>query len=444
MSAPAIRVEGVWKEYRVGSAPRHNTFYDLLTDRLSVPFRKRRSDTRGAETQFYALRDVTFEVERGAVLGVVGRNGAGKSTLLKILSRITAPSRGRATLRGRLASLLEVGTGFHPELTGRENIQLNATILGMRRSEIASKFDRIVAFSGVERFLDTPVKRYSSGMYVRLAFAIAAHVDADILLIDEVLAVGDAEFQKRCLGMMDDVARDGRTVVFVSHNLTAVRNLCSKGLLLNRGTIEALGSMDDVLRCYSSSADRYGAPSVDVDDQNRDSIAALRRVSVVRGAAPAGAPLSVGAPISILARIEIRTPDSEIGVFISCFDSNQVRVFSSGSFFSPDLNGRKLETGHYEFSCSLPAQLLNADDYTLDITLLKDRSEVVLVEPGILQFHVHDDSAGIAGWNWPILGVVRPALSWTSRRLAGTTRIHGGVPDVDDELQGEAKEAVNC
>ena len=266
MPATAIGVKGLCKGYSVDSAKRHNTFYDLLSHTLKLRFTQ--SPTRDCEAaatrHFYALREFTFDVERGDVLGVVGRNGAGKSTLLKVLSRITAPTRGRVTLRGRVASLLEVGTGFHPELTGRDNIQLNATILGMGRRELARKFDQIVDFSGVERFLDTPVKRYSSGMYVRLAFAVAAHVEADILLIDEVLAVGDAEFQKRCLGLMGQVARDGRTVLFVSHNMTALRNLCTRGLLLKGGEVEAVGRIDEVLKQYGFRVAGPSAAAIDI------------------------------------------------------------------------------------------------------------------------------------------------------------------------------------
>ncbi len=245
---PRVKVEGLSKRYRLG-----HVHTDLLSERLSGFLRPGRGPKPAqAATEFWALRDIDFEVREGDVLGIIGRNGAGKSTLLKILSRLTAPTTGRAVIRGRLASLLEVGTGFHPELTGRENIYLNGTILGMRRREIDRRFDEIVAFSGVEDFLDTPVKRYSSGMYVRLAFSVAAHVEADVLVIDEVLAVGDAEFQKRCLGKMSEVARGGRTVLFVSHNLAALRALCTTGLYLEKGSVRASGSADECFSLYES------------------------------------------------------------------------------------------------------------------------------------------------------------------------------------------------
>ena len=417
MSAPVIRVEGIWKEYSVGSRPRHSTFYDLLADRLRAPFRDRQMDRPASDQQFYALREVSFEVERGAVLGVVGRNGAGKSTLLKILSRISAPSRGRVALRGRVASLLEVGTGFHPELTGRENIQLNATILGMRQNEIARKFEQIVAFSGVEKFLDTPVKRYSSGMYVRLAFAVAAHVEADILLIDEVLAVGDAEFQKRCLGMMGQVAHDGRTVLFVSHNITALRNLCTHGLLLNSGQVGALGSIDDVLKQYGFNAGAGSSAIVDIADPYSGKVAALRRVAVV-AETMSNQELSVATPFGIQLRIEVRDSDVEIAAFVSCFDSSQNCVFTSGSFFTHRLNGTRLSAGLHEFSCRVPSNLLNAGDYALDIAIIRDRSEVILRESAVVALHVNDARTNIDGWHWPIQGVVRPKLEWSVTPIA--------------------------
>jgi len=256
MSLPAIKVEGLWKEYTVGAAQQRNeTFYDLLANSIKVPFNRMRNfgGKTEANEQFWALRDVNFEIQPGEVVGVVGRNGAGKSTLLKILSRITAPTGGRIEVRGRLASLLEVGTGFHPELSGRENVFLNGAILGMSRSEVARKFDEIVAFAEVDKFIDTPVKRYSSGMYVRLAFAVAAHLETDILLVDEVLAVGDTAFQRKSLGKMSDVASRGRTVIFVSHNLAAMRNFCTNVILLERGSVTFDGSASEGIKRYESS-----------------------------------------------------------------------------------------------------------------------------------------------------------------------------------------------
>jgi homopolymeric O-antigen transport system ATP-binding protein len=266
MPAPVISVEGLSKRFLVGHRTqqtlddRFPNFRDLLERELRNAARKAVDVMRGRQVvqgdtieEFWALKDVSFEVQQGEVLGIIGRNGAGKSTLLKILSRITEPTRGRVTLRGRVASLLEVGTGFHPELTGRENIYLNGAILGMSRAEIRKKFDEIVAFAEVEKFLDTPVKRYSSGMYVRLAFAVAAHLEPEILVVDEVLAVGDAEFQKKCLGKMDEVSRrEGRTVLFVSHNMAAIVELARRAVLLNNGSIAVDAPVSEAVSAYLS------------------------------------------------------------------------------------------------------------------------------------------------------------------------------------------------
>jgi lipopolysaccharide transport system ATP-binding protein len=255
MSHLAIRVESLGKQYRIGGPQaRYKTLRETLSGAATAPLRRIRSIARGrspgSHDIFWALRDISFEVQPGEVVGIIGRNGAGKSTLLKILSRITEPTEGYAELRGRVGTLLEVGTGFHPELTGRENIYLNGAILGMKRGEIERKFDEIVAFAEVERFIDTPVKHYSSGMYLRLAFAVAAHLEPEILIVDEVLAVGDAQFQKKCLGKMEDVARQGRTVLFVSHNMAAVRSMCTQAILLHDGRRELSGSTEMVIAHY--------------------------------------------------------------------------------------------------------------------------------------------------------------------------------------------------
>ncbi len=261
MTALAIRLDQLSKQYRFGARPRRRTLREALTEAAASPWRnlRRLAGAAGRGTTeddtFWALRDVSFEVGHGEVLGVIGRNGAGKSTLLKLLSRITAPTSGRAEVWGRVGSLLEVGTGFHPELTGRDNVYLNGAILGMERGYITSRFDAIVEFAGVEQFIDTPVKRYSSGMYLRLAFAVAAHLEPDVLIVDEVLAVGDAEFQQKCIGRMNEVACDGRTVLFVSHNLGAVQRLCTRSILLEKGNLVADGETSEVIRQYLASHD---------------------------------------------------------------------------------------------------------------------------------------------------------------------------------------------
>src|SRR5665647_232486 len=253
MSHPALRTVGLGKMYHIGrEREKYRTLRDSLVSAAMRPIERMRHPGAATHTSedLWALREVDLEVNRGEVLGIIGRNGAGKSTLLKILSRITEPTEGRVVLRGRVSSLLEVGTGFHNELTGRENIFLNGAILGMTQREIRKKFDEIVAFAGVDRFLDTPVKRYSSGMYVRLAFAVAAHLEPDILVVDEVLAVGDAEFQKKCLGKMESIVGQGRTILFVSHNMGAIRKLCNRGILLENGRLVEDGTAEQVANTY--------------------------------------------------------------------------------------------------------------------------------------------------------------------------------------------------
>ena len=267
---PAIRVEKLSKQYCIGgpSQPGYRTLRESLTEAALAPWRRLRNRDRSAAATHWALKDVSFEVQPGEVVGIIGRNGAGKSTLLKILSRITEPTTGRAEFRGRIGSLLEVGTGFHAELTGRENIYLNGSILGMTRREIDAKFDEIVAFSEVERFLETPVKRYSSGMYVRLAFAVAAHLNPEILVIDEVLAVGDATYQRRCINRMSDLAASGATILFVSHNMDVIPQLCHRAVLLDRGEVQSVGAARDVVSAYLNSL-RSNATTGDLRDVAR-------------------------------------------------------------------------------------------------------------------------------------------------------------------------------
>ena len=263
MTEPVIKVEKLSKQYRLGATRGYKTFREVIVKTVRAPFRKFGNSNPRSESgnplsdSIWALRDVSFELKQGEVVGIIGRNGAGKSTLLKILSKITEPTRGRIELKGRVGSLLEVGTGFHPELTGHENIYLYGAILGMDRWEVTRKFDEIVAFAGLEKFIDTPVKRYSSGMYMRLAFAVAAHLETEILLVDEVLAVGDVTFQKKCLGKMGDIADEGRTVLFVSHNMGALRALCEKGLLIEQGQIDYNGDVKSAIDQYFKRLESY-------------------------------------------------------------------------------------------------------------------------------------------------------------------------------------------
>jgi len=288
MNSIAIRLDNVSKQYRIGLAKqRHDTLRDQLTEGLKSVFRSNGRDSASvlngarASNSVWALKDISFELHKGEVLGIIGRNGAGKSTLLKILSRITEPTEGRAEIHGHVGSLLEVGTGFHGELTGRENVYLNGAILGMRKAEVDRKFDEIVGFADIEKFMDTPVKRYSSGMYMRLAFAVAAHLEPEILIIDEVLAVGDLDFQKKCLGKMGDVAKQGRTVLFVSHNMAAIQSLCSRAIRLESGHVACAGSVAEVVADYlNAGAESNSVPLKDRTDRVGDGSARLTAMTV--------------------------------------------------------------------------------------------------------------------------------------------------------------------
>lgn len=303
-----ISAQHIGKKYVLGgSSARTNSLRESLMTAARRPL-ARMARRRESEQEFWALDDITFDVAHGEVLGIIGRNGAGKSTLLKVLSRVTEPTRGRIELRGRIASLLEVGTGFHPELTGRENVYLNGTILGMRKREIDSKFDAIVEFADVERFIDTPVKRYSSGMYVRLAFAVAAHLEPEILVVDEVLAVGDAEFQRKCLGKMGDVAREGRTVLFVSHNMAAIAHLCTRGLFLERGRVGLDGSPLDAITRYLTRGATSGHSHEDWNYRNRSERVRVSDVTLLSEGVPTAAVTS-GQRFTIRVAYETLAPE---------------------------------------------------------------------------------------------------------------------------------------
>jgi lipopolysaccharide transport system ATP-binding protein len=320
----AISVEGLSKRYLVGHNDKvdpNATLRDQIARSLRGLARKTGDMARGRQIvqgdsveEFWALKDVSFDIPRGARVGILGRNGAGKSTLLKLLSRITEPTSGRIQIRGRVASLLEVGTGFHPELTGRENIFLNGAILGMSRREIQSKFDEIVDFADISNFIDTPVKRYSSGMYVRLAFAVAAHLQSEILVVDEVLAVGDAQFQRKCLGKMGDISADGRTVLFVSHNIEAISNLCTTGVLLQGGTVSSAGSITAVVEAYLASIRQSMTASNGRWSTRTPEEAGVRRVQVIQNDLPTGG-IICGQPfeIHVLIRLDRRCHDLDLG-----------------------------------------------------------------------------------------------------------------------------------
>jgi ABC-type polysaccharide/polyol phosphate transport system ATPase subunit len=365
MTGNAIEMQGVGKRYRLGGAVGSDNLREALARGAARMLRGRRQPVDDSR-EVWALRDVSLAVPEGATLGIVGRNGAGKSTLLKVISRITEPTEGRSRVRGRVGSLLEVGTGFHPELSGRENIFLNAAVLGMPRSVVARRFDEIVAFSGVARFLDTPVKRYSSGMYLRLAFAVAAHIDADVLLVDEVLAVGDAEFQRRCLGTMEEIGSSGRSVVFVSHNLDAVTRLCSTALWLDAGRVRAVGPTAQVLDAYLVDATPDAGTRVFVDDPAAPvALASLQlrgptgdRTGRVRN----DHPVTVHVTLALRERI----PGLDLAISVETMGGTRLLDESLSDMSGGGSTNLLNAPGHYALSLTLPA-LLMPGEYLVNV-----------------------------------------------------------------------------
>jgi len=430
MSDSAVKVEGVGKRYRIGETqrPAYGTLRDALTsfarrqaDRLRHPFRQRRS----RESTIWALRDVSFEIRRGEVVGIIGRNGAGKSTLLKILSRITEPTEGRVTLHGRVGSLLEVGTGFHLELTGRENIFLNGAILGMKKAEIQRKFDEIVAFAEIDRFIDTPVKHYSSGMHVRLAFAVAAHLEPEILLIDEVLAVGDASFQKKCLGKMGQVAGEGRTVLFVSHNMLAVEGLCQRGLWLEAGSVELMGDTNEVVRGYlrlaaENSTERTWATP---NEAPGASGVHLRRVRVASAADARFPDFRVDQPIDITVEFWNLRAGARLTVTLHLLTAEGIVAFSTSTFHSEEeWEGRGFPAGVFRCRCTVPAHLLNAASYGARILLVEDQGKVLFSYDNAVFFTVSSSPSPRRTYFGARPGILAPLLQWRTEMLEADPR----------------------
>jgi lipopolysaccharide transport system ATP-binding protein len=410
MSDPIIKVLGMGKRYRLGQVQGYKTLRESLTGWLSRPLRRRATGPDPEE--FWALRDISFEVKPGEVLGIIGRNGAGKSTLLKILSRITSPTEGFADLSGRVASLLEVGTGFHPELTGRENIYLNGAILGMSSAEIRRKFDEIVAFSEVEKFLDTPVKHYSSGMYTRLAFAVAAHLEPEILIVDEVLAVGDAQFQKKCMGKMGDVAREGRTVLFVSHNMPAVANLCSRAILLTRGRVAADGPAQEIVNRYISSG-QDASGEVTWDDPDTAPGNEKVRLHAVRVLSDGQAVSEVEIQNEVNIQIEYWCRSSGISIATSFHLVHQtgVVVFATGNDRFPH------DAGLFKVAFTIAGRFLNDGYYSVNAFLLVEPTRIDVEVKDAVGFTVHDTGKTRGEYLGGIMGVVRPAVPYTTGRI---------------------------
>ena len=389
MSDVAVSIQNLSKSFRIAHRRRGLPGYRTLHDELvTLPRRlinRLRSNGKATSETFWALNDVSFDVRKGEAIGIIGSNGAGKSTLLKILNRITEPTRGGVDIYGRVGALLEVGTGFHPELTGRENIFLNGAVLGMTRAEIKSKFDEIVAFAEVEKFLDTPVKRYSSGMYVRLAFAVAAHLDPEILLIDEVLAVGDAEFQKKCLAKMDDVvASEGRTVIFVSHNMDAVCHLCSRGILLRNGELAKLGRATDVVSAYLGG-EQDQAPEIDFPPIESD--ASFQFAGLYNSKGQATTSFSTREPILLKSLFAVRRQIEGLQLSFSVLNFKGDQIFyASLSMAQPAISVE--DAGNHNIGALIPGHLLLPGNYSISLALHTPKTKLYDLRRHALGFRV--------------------------------------------------------
>jgi lipopolysaccharide transport system ATP-binding protein len=427
MNDTVIRVEDLGKRYRIGQRDDEpQTFRDAAAALLGSPFRYLRQMSRPpteAET-LWALRHIAFEVSRGEVLGVIGRNGAGKSTLLKILSRITEPTEGRAAINGRVGSLLEVGTGFHPELTGRENIYLSGVIRGMKRREVERKLEEIIDFSGIERFLDTPVKRYSSGMYVRLGFAVAAHLEPEILIIDEVLAVGDAAFQRKCLGKMGAVAREGRTILFVSHNMVAMQKLCHRVLWLQDGEIVQQGESGEVVSSYlQMSVSNLTEQVWDVmgTAPGNDKVRLRRACVRPEGGLPSD-PITMRTPIALEFEYWNLVQDASLNLNIHVVTEQGITAFASASVSDQAWFGRPMPAGLFLSRCWIPGDLLNSGQHRIVLRVIQDQQQLLYQMDEALIFNVQDSVERRGNWYGKTIGAVRPPLRWATELVEGQDR----------------------
>jgi len=413
-SKTSIRVSHLGKQYRIG-VPLIK--YRTLRESISEGFSRERRRLLSRHGEYiWALQDVSFEVKRGQVLGIVGRNGAGKSTLLKILSRVTEPTQGEVEIHGRVGSLLEVGTGFHPELTGRENIFLNGAILGMKQSETERKFDEIVSFAEVEKFIDTPVKRYSSGMYLRLAFAVAAHLEPEILVVDEVLAVGDAEFQRKCLGKMSDVAREGRTVLFVSHNMSAILRLTEETLVIDNGHLILRAPTAEAVDFYLSHGVTGGGQHTWQDEDIPNSSHPFHPIAIRIRNSTGKVVDTVRSVDSFTVEVEYKLKSAITGLRVGVYLTSARGEFIFTSFDTDDPQKFELYSqrpaGHYLSHCVVPAQLLNEGRFVIGMNASSYKIKRYFQDEQALLFNV--DSSGAAGMHWPEkrLGLIRPLLNW--------------------------------
>lgn len=420
MSTPIIQVQGLSKEYKIGAhKQRYDTFRDMIVRKIqaSSRFFSRTNGTKNDESRIWALKDVSFEVKQGEIIGIIGRNGSGKSTLLKILSRITEPTNGKVEIHGRVASLLEVGTGFHPELTGRENVYLNGAILGMRRSEINSKFDEIVAFSEVEKFIDTPVKHYSSGMYVRLAFAVAAHLEPEILIVDEVLAVGDASFQKKCLGKMGDVAKQGRTVLFVSHNMQAIQLLCKSSIHIDMGKVVKRGDSKSVVTEYLSNLSSVENQAF-WDEKSAPGNDQLKLLSIKAGLSKFFYSAICSSSKEISIEVEFMLYKKLEGLCVGFDLVRQDGVVVARSYqtdLAPE-SWLSIIVGKNYWSCVIPRGFLNAGIYQICPKIGIHNAYWIINMDAAIQFEVVLDHGISPYWNSLDInsrpGVIAPLLAW--------------------------------
>jgi lipopolysaccharide transport system ATP-binding protein len=418
MSRVILKVENVSKQYRLGQLGTGTISHDL--NRLWAKMRGKEDpylkigDTNdrssaGGSDYVWSLKDINFEVKQGDVLGIIGKNGAGKSTLLKILSQVTTPTTGEVNVKGRIAALLEVGTGFHPDLSGRENIYLNGAILGMTKQEIKSKLDEIVEFSGVAKYLETPVKRYSSGMMVRLGFAVAAHLEPEILIVDEVLAVGDAEFQKKCLGKMKDVAGEGRTVLFVSHNMAAVKSLCNKGLLLEQGKVVKYSDVNEVLDLYNSNSKEITTQKVwSVEDAPGNSKAKIISIKL----------LAHEDAFYIEKELELEVEfynfiDGQVlNISISIFDDNDVYILAA-----PNLDRKPLPIGIYKSKMTVPPNFFNTQKYFFNVLLVGNNYEILAELDKVVSLETIEDGSERSNYFGYWGGTIRPKFNWENSYL---------------------------
>lgn len=437
MNDAVIRVVDLSKQYRIGRKQAcYKTLGETLSQTLTAPLRKLRSAFQNSnghqDNRIWALKNLSIEIKRGEVLGIIGRNGAGKSTLLKILSRITEPTEGYADVHGSVSSLLEVGIGFHQELTGRENIYLNGAILGMRRTEIARNFDEIVAFAEIDKFIDTPVKRYSSGMYLRLAFAVAAHLQSEILIVDEVLAVGDAQFQKKCLGKMNEIRSGGRTILFVSHNLAAIQSLCSRALWVQDGRAIEDGQPGAVVSDYLKTATAFVGDKVWNDPREApggDEVR-LHSIRLTPEDETTVDRMNTGTPLMIEIQYWNLRPDTQLDMNIAVYNQEEICVFSSNSANEQSWQRKPLPSGLFRTQCHIPGNMLNDGGYRVSLLVIKDSATVVHRENDALVFQIQDNVEDRNGWYGKWTGVIRPKLYW-STELLEPMNSEAEVQDVD-------------